>query len=257
MSLRLAQRELAVGLLLLGALGALPARAALAIPPAPPRFVYDGAGILAAGDRRALEDKLLALQRERGLEIGIAILPSLEGESVEDVSMRIAEAWRPGRKGQDTGVLVALFMAERKVRIEVGYGLEATIPDVTAGRIIRNVMVPEMRAGHPGPALSGAVDALAAVARGEKLPEPVRRKSDFQFPVGLVVFLGFIALSVISRIARHQAHRGRGLGRGSGIPWWMFLGGGGLGRGGGSGGSFGGGSFGGGSFGGGGASGGW
>jgi uncharacterized protein len=196
----------------------------------------------------------------------VATFPSLEGEALEDVSMRIAEAWRPGLKGKDTGILVTLFMAERKLRIEVGYGLEATIPDITAGRIIRNVMVPEMRAGRPAAAIDGAVDALAAVARGEKLPERVRKK-DKGIPPLLALLLLFGVISVVSRIARGQARRGRGLGRHGSIPWWLPLLGGGGGRGGGwSGGGFGGGSFGGGgggggfsggSFGGGGASGGW
>lgn len=246
---------LATGLLA-GAASAAPG--AFEVPPAPPRFVHDGAGLLDSGERRALEDKLLSLQREHGLEIGVAILPGLSGEPLEDTTLRIAEAWRPGRKGQDTGILIALFLAERKLRIEVGYGLEGAVPDVLAGRILRNVMVPEMRAGRPAGALNGAVEALAAAARGETLPEPVRRRSRDGLPLALVVLLLLWFPSIWARAARRQARRGRGLGRHGSIPWWIPGPGGGWGGGGGwSGGSSGGGSFGGGSFGGGGASGGW
>jgi len=242
------------------AAGAVPAAlGAFEAPASPPRFVHDGPALLAAGERRVLEDKLLRLQRERGLEIGVAILPTLEGEPLEEATLRIAEAWRPGRKGQDTGILIALFMAERKLRIEVGYGLEGAIPDALAGRIIRNVMVPELRARRPAAALNLAVDALAAAARGETLPEPARRKRDPTPSVALILLLLLWFLPWWVRAAGRNARRGRTLGRHGSMPWWIPGGGLGGGRSGGwsGGGSFGGGSFGGGSFGGGGASGGW
>lgn len=246
--------------------------AALSIPPAPSRFLYDGAGLLPESERVQLEEQLLALDQGGGPQIGIAIFPSLEGESLEEFTIRLAEAWKPGQKGKDEGALIVLFLAEKKIRIEVGYGLEGKIPDGMAGRIIREVMGPEFRSGRFGPGLSAGVTAITNAAGGKPVAFPRTRTSSRQArkagslfcPLAILIFVAFS--SFVSRLM------GRGRNVGGNIPWWMWLllssrssgwsggsrssgthwsgGGGSWGGGGGS-------SFGGGSFGGGGASGGW
>ena len=145
---------------------------AFEVPPAPPRFVYDGANVLSAQEQQRLEERLLALDRESGVQVAVAILPSLEGESIDGASLKIAEAWKPGHAGKDDGVVLAVFMAERRVRIEVGYGLEGNIPDVVASRIIREQIVPAFRAGRVFDGLERGVEAIAAAATGKPLPPP-------------------------------------------------------------------------------------
>ncbi len=268
------RRALAVLLLALVWAGSA---AAFDVPAAPLRFVHDGAGALQPSERRALEDRLMQLNLQHKLQIGVAIFPSLEGESLEDVSLRIAEAWRPGFKGKDDGVLLTVFMQERKIRIEVGYGLEGKLTDATSARIIREQLAPEFRAGDVAGGLRAAVDAIAAAALGQAPPPPSarttlprgQRGTPGLLCVGLFIF--FLFMSMV-RSSRRSRLYGRGV-RPGGLPWWAWLlignatsnrrrggwgGGGGFGGGGGGfGGGGGGGSFGGGSFGGGGASGGW
>ncbi|HZN94284.1 MAG TPA: TPM domain-containing protein, partial [Myxococcales bacterium] len=108
---------------------------AFSIPPPPPRFLHDGARVLSSYDRQRIEQRLMELN-QAGQQIGVAILPSLDGESVEDATIRIAEAWGPGQRKADNGALIAVFMADRKMRIEVGYGLESRIPDSVARQIV-------------------------------------------------------------------------------------------------------------------------
>ena len=222
------------------------------LPAAPPRFLYDEAGVLSAGERGAIEDTLMALDR-RGIEIGVAIFKSIDDEPIEDVSLALAEKWKPGSKEKDNGALIVVALKERGVRIEVGYGLEPRVPDAVAGRIIRYDMAPAFRDGRFGDGISRAVSSLARAAAGEALPPPTDQgPPPWAALIALFVMLPVILL--IARLNRHRGYAGRGgVYRGRGGPWW-FAGGGGFG---GGGGGFGGGSFGGGSFGGGGASGGW
>ncbi len=266
-------------LLLLAALAILaalaagaPALAAFAPPPAPPGFVHDGAGLLDAATKQRIEQKVLALDRERGLQIGVAIFRTLDGEALEEASLATARAWGIGSADRDDGVLLAIFLDDRKVRIEVGYGLEGAIPDVLASRMIRGILAPAFREGRFADGIERTVDALAAAAAGETVALPSRDARDRAGSIVPFIFMFFVFGSVVmSLIAQTVARRksldiGRRVKRAD-VPWWVWLflaqggrGGssrGGFGGGSFGGGSFGGGSFGGGSFGGGGASGGW
>ncbi len=224
------------------------------LPAPPPRFVYDEAGVLSSNEQRALEDTLMALDK-RGLEIGVAIFKSLQGDPIEDVSMALAEKWKPGSAERDNGALIVVGMDERSVRIDVGYGLEAVVTDAMAGRIIRNDVAPAFREGRYGAGLSRAVSSLAKLARGEALPEPAGTGLPAWLPLVFIVIFILVFLSVARRARRGWISRhgwtGGGWGGGS------YFGGGSFGGFGGGGSSGGGGSFGGGSFGGGGASGRW
>jgi uncharacterized protein len=195
----------------------------------------------------------------------IAIFPSLEGESLEDVSIRLAERWRIGRKGLDDGVILVVFVQDRKVRLEVGYGLEGRLPDADADRIIREEIAPSFRQGHYAEGLQKATAAVYARIEGRKAgAEKSRRSSSPSLPVlgffglmGLLVALfAWEAMSTRRQGMRQHYSLGRGgwyvptgsSWRSSGGSWSGGFGGGG------SGGGF---SGGGGSFGGGGASGSW
>lgn len=262
---------------------------AFAVPPVPPRFFYDGTGSISATDRYQIEARLMELDRE-GVQIGVAVLSSLDGESVEDATMRIAEVWKPGHAGRDDGALIAVFMNDRKMRIEVGYGLEAKIPDAKARRIVQEEMRPAFQNRQFADGIKRAIEAIAAPALGRQPPPPAAtaypssRRRNVNFGTGsgcgaacpcLIVLLVAWLFGSLRRATRP---RGYGWGRGrhyqsGGLPWWAWLlignatsrrghgwGSGGSSWGGRSGGSWGGGgggSFGGGSFGGGGASGSW
>jgi uncharacterized protein len=260
---------LVVGALLLVALAAPAPALALEIPASPEGRVSDYAGVLSAGKRQSLEAKLAAIEGETGNQFAVAIFQSLEGEALEDYSIRLADKWKIGQAGKDNGLIVLLFMKERKIRIEVGYGLEGAVPDVLAGRVIREVMGPKFREGDIAGGIYAAVVSLDKAARGDvagALPKQKSTRSTRSRNSGGVGFIVlFIIVGFINLIAR--ARYGASMvssRRGASIPWWMWLlmlsggshrrGGGGFGGGGFGGGGFGGG---GGGFGGGGASGGW
>ena len=229
----------------------------LVVPPAPEARVNDYAGLLASDARARLEQRLTERERATGTQMAIAIFPGLEGESLEDFSIRLAQQWRIGRKGLDNGVILLVFVRDRKVRLEVGYGLEPVIPDSVAAQIIRESLRPRFREQRYAEGLEAAADAVyARIAPGAVPPPPApRRPSDTS---GFYPFLfAALALGVIAWRAlgaarqRGYAARGHGWGSsGSGGPWF----GGGSSGGGSSDGGF---SGGGGDFGGGGASGDW
>ena len=198
-----------------------------------------------------IESLLAAHERETTQQVVVAIYPSLQGEELEDWVSRVFESWKLGQKGKDNGVLLAIFSADRKARIEVGYGLEDRLPDAISSRILRERLFPALKRGDWGAGVEDAVRGILAAARGDAVPPPRRRGMPRWLPI-LLILLFIVLMRVLSRAqARSYGRRGRRRGVVVG-PWWW--GGGGFGGGGFSGGSFGGG--GGGGFGGGGFSGG-
>jgi uncharacterized protein len=232
------------------------------LPPAPAARVNDYARLLTPAERDRLEARLAERERATGVQMAIAIFPSLEGESLEDVSIRLAQTWRVGQKGLDTGVILVVFVRERRLRVEMGYGLEAVLPDAAAGQIIRERIAPRFREQRWAAGLEAAVDAV--FERIETRRTPARRgvaggpspwMLGFVGLVGLVMMMLLWETLSIGRRARRNVYSAGRRGWDSPPivgPWW---------GGGGSSGSSGGGidtfSPGGGSFGGGGASGEW
>lgn len=245
----------------------LPAGAsALDVPPLR-GHVNDLAGVLPADRARDLEQRLVAHQLSTQQQFALLTLPSLEGDNIEEFSIRVAEAWKLGSKTGDDGLIVLVAVRDHRMRIEVGHGLEGVIPDVIAARIQREIMQPAFRAGdYPG-GIDAAFDQLIRVAGGDasaRAPAPVRERARKSTPL----LLPLIIFIIISFLFRGGGGGGRGRHRrfrGGFIPPIIWGGGGGFGGGGGGfgGGGFGGGdggggfSGGGGSFGGGGASGDW
>lgn len=223
---------------------------ALEVPPLRAR-VNDLAAALSPQMKGQLEAQLEAYERATGHQMAVLLVPSLEGDPIEDFSIRVAEAWKLGQKGKDDGVLLLVAVNDRKMRIEVGYGLEGDLPDALVGRIMREVMAPAFRQGDLAFGISRAVSAMAKATggEGEPLPPPARtRRPEGGGGLSPLLLLGLVLLLFLGG--------GRGLG---GFLIGSALGGG-FGRGGGfGGGGRGGGGFGGGGggFGGGGASGDW
>jgi uncharacterized protein len=244
----------AVSLLLLWAAAA----AALKIPPPPTHRINDFAGVLTPAERDRLEQKLI--QRERGAsnQVVVAIFPSLDGESLEDFSIRLAQAWRIGQKGLDNGVIFLVFVKDRKMRIEVGYGLEANLTDAISSSILRDVVAPRFRAGHIADGIGAGLDAIdQAIAGTYRQPaRPARAQRPLSPFVVMLLFLllGGLAISIIPTMFYRGSQRRGWTGGGSGWGGPMIGGGWSSGGGGDSGGGF---SGGGGDFGGGGASGSW
>jgi uncharacterized protein len=223
--------------------------------------VNDDAGMLSAAAEQALEQKLSGYEQQTQHQFALLTIDSLEGDALEDFSIRVVESWKLGQKGKDDGLLLLIAKRDRKLRIEVGYGLEGDITDAFSAQVIRNVITPALRAGNAEQGIDQAFDVLMKKAAGEYVPQsavaPPRRERSGRSPVGLliVVFLvlAFFVLPLLSR-----GRRGGGFfvgGMGSGYGGWGGGGGGGWGGGGGGGG--GGWSGGGGGFGGGGSSGSW
>ena len=143
---------------------------ALDVPPLRGR-VNDYAKLLSQERALALEAQLEKFEQETGHQIAVLTIPSLEGDSLEDFSIRVAETWKIGKKGFDNGAILLVARDDRKLRIEVGYGLEGVLPDAIASRIIREVITPRFRSGDYAGGIDGGVNAILKVARGETLPE--------------------------------------------------------------------------------------
>jgi uncharacterized protein len=143
----------------------------VALPPLTER-VTDLTGTLSAEDKASLTASLAALDKDKGAQVVIVMLPTTQPEAIEQYSIRLAEAWKIGRKGIDDGVIILVAKDDRKMRIEVGYGLEGAIPDAIAKRIVAEQMAPRFREGDFAGGLRASVETLAKVIRGEALPAP-------------------------------------------------------------------------------------
>jgi uncharacterized protein len=246
-----------------------PAGADLAIPPPPARRINDYAGALAPADRDRLEQLLARAEAKSGNQIVVAIFPSLGGESLEDYSVRLAEAWRVGQKGLDNGAILLVFVRDRKMRIEVGYGLEGTLTDAVSAAILANEVAPRFRDGRMADGIGAGLEAiLAAIAGTYRAPvRPPASRGPDPLTIFLMTFVGVVVVAIVvaslKESARTRSRGWTGDRRGWGrrprdTGWYGGWPGGGFPSGGSGGGSSGEGfSGGGGSFGGGGASGSW
>jgi uncharacterized protein len=136
--------------------------------------VVDPTGTLSSGDIAALTLTLSDLETRKGSQVAVLIVPTTQPETIEQYSIRVAEAWKIGRKKIDDGALLVVAKDDRKLRIEVGYGLEGALNDVTAKRIIDEVITPRFRAGDFAGGISAGIARIIGVIDGEPLPAPVR-----------------------------------------------------------------------------------
>jgi uncharacterized protein len=228
------------------------------IPPSPSLWVTDTAGFLQPQTVSTLDDRLVAYQNATGHQVLVYIAPTTGTTPTEDWTVHAFAKWKVGRKGMDDGLVLFVFPTDRTVRIEVGYGLEGTVPDAIAARIIRDTITPKLRAGDPDGAVTAGVNAILATIGGETTSAPAAAvppavpntydEDDGNNPtsvfIGIILGLVLIGLMLFAFRALGRAFPDRGpyiSGGNSGFGLWggLMLGGsilGGLGGGGFSGG---------------------
>ena len=254
-------RRLLALLLVAGSCGGV-AIAAETLPPAPRQYVTDEAGVISPGLLAQLNQRLAAFEKQTSNQIVAVVYPKLpEGASLEDYAQSLYSAWKIGKKKNSNGVLMLVFVQERKVRIQPGYGLEGAMPDALCSRIIRETMAPAFRAGNYGAGLASGLTAVMQATKGEYKEtgrangKPMTLLDILFSPLGFFLFV-LIVLIVTSRNRRDVGSGG--IGPGTAAATGFFLGrAGGWGGGSGGGGDSGGFSGGGGGSGGGGSSGDW
>ena len=255
-------------------------------------LVTDAANVIPADRKAALEAKLEALQQQTNHQLVVATIPSLQGYDIADYGYRLGRQWGVGLKGADNGIILIVAPNDRKVRVEVGYGLEPIVTDALSSVIIQQRIIPAFKAGDVPGGIEAGVDALAqqlslpddqakakAAEAAKQFDQTHRARRGGHIPFGAIIWIVIVGVVVLSHIGRSvgRARRFHGGSGGSDWPIWLWAaselmndshrGGGGSSWGGGSGdggdsggGGWGGGGFtggGGGSFGGGGASGSW
>ncbi|HEX7155514.1 MAG TPA: TPM domain-containing protein [Thermoanaerobaculia bacterium] len=255
-----------------------PALFALDVPPRPNRWFTDTAGVVSTTQASLLDRKLQDFEQSSGAQFLIYVLPTIGNDSIESFTQRAATQWGAGQSKYNNGLVIFVFVQERKIRFEVGYGLEGAITDAFSATVIRNVIAPHFQQNDYYAGLSAGADAVIAKVRGEEAPvAPLNPRG--QQPqgrplptggggggvsFGTILFILFIIFFVIAPMLGGRRRRGGGC-NGCMIPFFLFPGGGGGMTFGGGGGGFGGGGGGfgggfeggGGRFGGGGATGGW
>jgi uncharacterized protein len=148
--------------------------------PIPPlkAHVTDLTGTLDAQQQQQLESELTALERGKGAQLGVLIVPTTQPEDIAQYGIRVGDAWKLGRKGVDDGAILIVAKNDQHVRIEVGRGLEGAIPDAAAARIIREYIAPKFRTGDFFGGIHDATDALTKLIQGESLPPPLTDERD-------------------------------------------------------------------------------
>jgi len=197
------------------------------VPPLKAR-VTDLTATLNAQQREALERTLAEFEARKGAQIAVLMVPSTQPETVEQYAVRVQESWKLGRKGVDDGVLLLVAKNERRLHIEVGYGLEGILPDAIAKRIIEDDIVPRFKAADFYGGIRAGVDRIMRVVEGEKLPPPIARSHPRAegFPTQWIIpglFVAFIFGGVL------KALLGRVVGSGvvagvAGIAGWALFG---------------------------------
>ena len=227
----------------------------IVVPPLSGRVV-DQAGILGSSDESSLTSKLASLEQKTSIQLVVVTLKSLQNRTIEEWGLALGRGWGIGQAGKNNCVLLIVASAERELRIEVGYGLEGTLPDATADAIIRNVIVPRFKAGNMVGGINDGVDAIGRALTGETLAIPASRSlAEKESHVGEAAFFFFMMFIFIVSHVRYG--RRRRLGGYYPTGWYWSSGSGSSGSSGWSSGGGGGFRGGGGGFGGGGASGRW
>ena len=205
------------------------AAADVPVPPLTGRVV-DQTGTLSANDIASLTQKLQDLERRKGSQVAVLIVPTTQPETIEQFSIRVADAWKIGRKKIDDGALMVVAKNDRHLRVEVGYGLEGSLTDVTTKRIIDEEITPRFRAGDFAGGISAGIERMIKVIDGEPLPAPqppqwqdtgVLDESDLFNPVVLfgLFIVGAFLRTVLGRLVGAAATGGV-----AGLAAWLIAG---------------------------------
>jgi uncharacterized protein len=187
--------------------------------------INDYAGLIPAERVQALESRLAAFEQETRHQIAVLTIPSLEGDALEDFSIRVAESWKIGQKGFDNGAILLIAQKERKLRIEVGYGLEGVLPDAIANRIIREVIVPRFRENDYAGGIEAGVNAILQVTKGESLPQRApasRRQSTSRVSSATNVLMITAMLALFIGMTRRRLAGGALGGAAAGVAATLF-----------------------------------
>jgi uncharacterized protein len=212
---------------------AFTAFAQVPVPPLSGRVV-DQTGTLSSGDIASLTQKLRDFEARKGSQIAVLIVPTTQPEEIEQYSIRVAEAWKIGRKKIDDGAILLVAKNDRKLRIEVGYGLEGALTDVTSKRIIDEIITPKFRSGDFAGGISDGVDRMIRVIDGEPLPAPPARSQSssgsntnwFAFfnPTNPFVIIGVLFLGNMMRTLLGRLVGSAVAGGIVGLLAWYFIG---------------------------------
>ncbi len=176
--------------------------------------VNDYAHVLSPQQKAQLESFLKGVEDRTSNQIVILTVPSLEGDTIEDYAVRVFKAWKLGQKGRDNDVLVVAAINDRKMRIEVGYGLEGALTDAVSSQIIRNEMTPRFRASDYGGGLLAGVTAIDKATRGEYKAAP--RKPQSRIDPGIIIFWMIVLFVILISHLRFRRYRNHWIG-----PYWI------------------------------------
>jgi len=195
------------------------------------RRVTDLTGTLTPAEQNSLEQKLLNYENTKGSQVVVVLIPTTGEETIEQYSIRLGEAWKIGRQGADDGVIMLFAMTDRKMRIEVGYGLEGALTDALSKRIITNIITPEFRSGHFYKGIDSGVDVVISAIMGEELPPAVKQRSTNSTSskswVLPVLVLGFIFTGILKTVLTKKLGKGKATGLSAVIVFilgWLLIG---------------------------------
>src|SRR3989344_5048427 len=180
-------------------------------PGSPSDFVNDFAGMLSVEERGILENKLQQFEKDSSNEITVAIISSLQGDTIENFSVKLFEEWKIGKKNNDNGILLLIAQDDRQVRIEVGYGLEGALTDAQSFQIIQKIIAPAFQKGGYFEGVTGAVDAISAATRGEYAG--LENNSSSPKFSSNIIFWGIALLFWVIEIIVHILGRSK--------SWWL------------------------------------
>jgi uncharacterized protein len=206
----------------------LAAAAEVAIPPLSGRVV-DQTATLGSDEIASLEATLKDFEARKGSQIAVLIVPTTAPEAIEQYSIRLAEAWKIGRKKIDDGAILLVAKNDRKLRIEVGYGLEGALTDVTTRRIIDEIITPKFRSGDFAGGISAGVDQIIRVVDGEALPAPIQQRQSPSLlnhidPFNPFLIVGVLVLGGLLRTMLGRLFGSLATGSMVGLVAWFLVG---------------------------------
>ena len=203
------------------AVAGLPAAAQQPVPPLT-GHVVDTTGTLSADALAGLEQKLAAFEARKGSQVAVLLVSTAAPEAIEEYSLRVAEEWGIGRSGVDDGVVLVVALDDRRMRFEIGYGLEGAVPDALARRIIAETIAPRFYEGDYAGGLDAGLEALIGLIDGEALPVPVAREPEAEpfAAVPIVLMLALFAAPLFRRLLG-SLFGSLALGGGAGFIVWL------------------------------------
>ncbi len=192
--------------------------------PAYSQRVVDLTATLSPEQRNALENKLAAFESQKGSQIAVLIVPTTEPEDIAQYGIRVADAWKTGRAKEDDGVILLVAKNDRKLRLEVGRGLEGPIPDAIAKRIISETISPKFKAGDFYGGIDAGVTQLMSLIEGEALPAPEPPKTRGSVDAFLPLLIGGVIVGFVLSLFLGRPLGGGVAAAGTGIIGWLIMG---------------------------------